>query len=243
MTDKHNKKFLALIPARGGSKRIKGKNTKDFRGHPIIAWSIHAAKISGLFESIIVSTDSEEIADIARLYGASVPFMRSPENSDDHSTIAQVITETRVNLKELGHTFDGICCIYATSPFTTADQLQSGLILMNEEGFDSVFPITQFEYPIQRALHRENNKKISFLNPENISTRSQDLPERYHDAGMWIWLVPQILDKSASLFTKNTGSLIIEPNACQDIDTYTDWEIALIKHRALFRQITPIKTL
>ena len=242
MTTNTEQKYLALIPARSGSKRIEGKNIKDFRGHPIIAWSIYVARMSGLFESVIVSTDCNEIADIALNYGASVPFMRSPETSDDHATILEVIEETYSKFSARGNSFDGICCIYATSPFTTAAQLQDGLVLMNRHGFDSVFPITRFEYPIQRALRRETNKKISFLDSTHVNTRSQDLPERYHDAGMWIWLTPKILENQKSLFSESTGSIVVEPNACQDIDTYIDWEIALSKHRALFQNIEFIDT-
>lgn len=234
MTINNEQKYLALIPARAGSKRIKGKNVKDFRGHPIIAWSIHAAKQSGLFKSVIVSTDCEEIANIALQYGASVPFLRSPENSDDHATIAQVIAETYSKFLALGTSFDSICCIYATSPFTTPAQLKEGITLMNQARLDSVFPVTHFEYPIQRALSRDKKRKISFLEPSHANTRSQDLPQRFHDAGMWLWLKPKILENELTLFTHNTGSVYIQPDACQDIDTEMDWKIALIKHELKF---------
>ncbi len=230
----NNQKYLALIPARSGSKRIKDKNIKDFRGHPIIAWSIHAAKMSGLFKSIIVSTDCEEIADVALQYGASVPFLRSPENSDDYATIAQVIAETYSKFLALGTSFDSICCIYATSPFTTPAQLKEGITLMNQTRLDSVFPVTCFEYPIQRALRRDKNRKISFVDPSHVNTRSQDLPQRFHDAGMWLWLKSKILENELPLFTDNTGSVYVEPDACQDIDTEMDWKIALAKHQLKF---------
>jgi N-acylneuraminate cytidylyltransferase len=229
-----SKKYLALIPARSGSQRIKNKNIKNFRGHPIMAWSIDTALKSDLFDTVMVSTDCGKIAKIATDYGATVPFFRSSQNSDDHATIAQVIEETYSELTKIGKSFDGICCIYATSPFTTVSQLRQGLELMETSGFDSIFPITHFEYPIQRALFKDDNDTVSFVDPQYTQTRSQDLPERFHDAGMWIWINVSKFNGQNSLFTENTGSLFVEPSQCHDIDTEVDWQIAVIKHQLNF---------
>ncbi|MDC1209015.1 pseudaminic acid cytidylyltransferase [Litorivicinus sp.] len=234
MTSNPKKKYLAVIPARGGSKRIKKKNIKKFREHPIIAWSINAAKKSNLFDTVMVSTDCDETALIAKTYGASVPFQRSAVNSDDNATIADALIEVISQYESQNIFFDAVCCLYATAPFITTPQLAQGLDLMTSKHFDSVFPITPFDYPINRALRRKPNGLISFVDSSFVNTRSQDIPESYHDAGMWIWFQPGTLKDQAQFFSENTGSVVIESSACHDIDTETDWRVALIKHEALF---------
>jgi N-acylneuraminate cytidylyltransferase len=223
-------KNLCIIPARGGSKRIPRKNIKDFLGKPIISYSIEAALNSKLFEEVMVSTDDEEIAGIAKEYGAKVPFFRSKKNADDFATTADVLMEVIESYNEISQNFDNICCIYPTAPFTTAKKLIKANLKLEEESLDAVFPVMPFSYPIQRAL-KIGDSKVSFFYPEFENSRSQDLEEAFHDSGQFYFIKTKAFLKNKSIFTANTGGIIINDLEAQDIDNETDWKIAEIKYK------------
>ena len=224
---------VAIIIARGGSKRIPKKNIKVFRGKSIIAYSIETALNSGLFDYVMVSTDDDEIAVIAKRAGAEVPFTRSEKNSDDLSTTADVISEVLNELKTNGKQFDNACCIYPTAPFISKENLSAAYELLIKNKFDSVFPVCSFSYPIQRAL-QVTDSKVSMLLPENINKRSQELQATYHDAGQFYWLNTVSFLKEKKVFTQNSGSIILDELQVQDIDNETDWKIAELKHALLY---------
>jgi N-acylneuraminate cytidylyltransferase len=218
---------LALIPARGGSKRIANKNIRDFLGKPIIAYSIQAAIDSGLFNEIMVSTDSDEIADIAVRFGAKVPFLRSQENSNDFATLADVVDEVKKEYNTQNKSFDNICCILPTAPLITVSNLKKAYELLINNNVDSVRPVVRFSYPIQRAVKMiEGN--ISLFYPEYQDTRSQDLEFAYHDSGQFYWM----RSDSGLRGVKKMGFEI--PEICtQDIDSYNDWNLAEHKYNYL----------
>ncbi|MGZ3901277.1 MAG: pseudaminic acid cytidylyltransferase [Bacteroidia bacterium] len=222
-------KNVAIITARGGSKRIPGKNIKAFLGKPIIAYSIKTALESGLFDYIMVSTDDDAIAKIAKEQGAEVPFKRSNKNSDDYSTTADVIIEVIDSLKKDGKEFENACCIYPTAPFITTETLNSAYKLLLEKKLDTVFPVCAFSYPIQRALSL-HDFKTSMMWPENLNKRSQDLEPAYHDAGQFYWININAFLKEKTVFTNNTGSIVLDELQVQDIDNETDWKIAELKY-------------
>lgn len=221
---------IAIIPARGGSKRIKKKNIKPFLGKPIIAYGIESAIKSGLFDKVMVSTDSVEIANIAKQYGADVPFMRSLKNSDDHATTVDVLIEVIEAYIQRGENIEEACCIYATAPFVSTNDLQKTYQLLIDEQFDVVFPVLQYSFPIQRALKLDNNR-MKMFHPELKTTRSQDLEKSYHDSGQFYWFKTlQVLTKR-NLWTDNTGVIVLNEMDAHDIDTEEDWEIAEFKYR------------
>ncbi|MDO9001528.1 MAG: pseudaminic acid cytidylyltransferase [Bacteroidota bacterium] len=224
---------VAIIIARGGSKRIPRKNIKLFRGKPIIAYSIESALNSGLFDYVMVSTDDDEIAEVAKKSGAQVPFIRSKKNSDDFSTTADVIIEVLNDLKNNGKQFDNVCCIYPTAPFITKQTLSDAYHLLISDKFESVFPVCPFSYPIQRALD-VTDSKVTMIIPENLNKRSQDLNPTYHDAGQFYWLRTEKFLREKKVFTQNSGSIILNELQVQDIDNETDWKIAELKHSILF---------
>ena len=219
-------KVLAIIPARGGSKRIPGKNIKNFYGKPIIAYPIQAALDSGFFDTVMVSTDSDQIANVAKQYGAEVPFMRSNKNADDYSTTADVLLEVLESYKAKQNLeFDYLCCIYPTAPFTTADLLKEGYHTMIKNDFDSVFPVLQYSFPIQRAMRIEEGK-LQMRQPGHLNSRSQDLVPYYHDSGQFYWLnIPRFLEQKV-MWGKNTGMIQLSEMDAHDIDTLEDWAIA-----------------
>lgn len=225
-------KNIAIIPARGGSKRIPRKNIKDFLGKPIIAYSIEAALNSGVFDEIMVSTDDKEIADIARKYGAKVPFYRSPKTSNDTATTADVLIEVVNEYKKTGQDFDYACCIYPCAPFINPQKIKEGFILIKEKNADNAMPIVQFSYPIQRALKIESNR-LEMISPDNINARTQDLIPTYHDAGQYYWFNVNRFLQNKSLFSANTIAIITPESEVQDIDTEEDWEIAELKYKIL----------
>jgi len=225
-------KKVAIIPARGGSKRIPRKNIRAFLGKPIIAYSIQAAMESKLFDEVMVSTDDDEIASIAVAYGASVPFLRSKSNADDFATTVDVLVEVLQAYKNVGKEFDAGCCIYPTAPLASHTRIRQGWEMLSEKDYDTVFPVTRFGYPIWRALQMTNNK-ISMIWPEHLTKRSQDLPVAYHDAGQWYWFrVKQLLD-SKLLWTNNTFGVEIDELEVQDIDNEIDWKLAEMKYGLL----------
>jgi pseudaminic acid cytidylyltransferase len=223
---------VAIITARGGSKRIPRKNIKDFLGKPIIAYSIETALGSGLFNYVMVSTDDDEIAEVAKKYGAEVPFIRSKQTSDDFTGTADVVLEVLRDLQKSGKQFENACCIYPTAPFINKQTLNESYKLLTDKKFDSVFPVCSFSYPIQRALEI-NNSKTTMVWEENLNKRSQDLPVRYHDAGQFYWMHIESFLTAKKLFTQNTGSVILDELQVQDIDNETDWKLAELKYSLL----------
>lgn len=215
---------LAIITARGGSKRIPRKNIKDFMGKPMIAYAIDACKDSGIFDEIMVSTDDEEIATVAKSLGASVPFMRSAKNSDDYATTNDVLTEVLTQYKERGINPATICCIYPCVPFLDGEILRLAYDEFKSSGADGLTPVVKFSFPIQRAF-RIANGFLEYREPENAPKRSQDLEPMYHDAGMFYF------HKGDKLDGKNIIPYIIDESVAQDIDTMDDWNMAQIKFK------------
>ena len=230
--DGEKMKNIAIITARGGSKRIPKKNIKDFCGKPIIAYSIEAALDSRAFDEVMVSTDSEEIAGIAERYGAAVPFMRSEAASNDYATTADVLAEVLAEYKKLGREFDTMCCIYPTAPFVTAGKLKDAAELFKGSGCDSLMTVVRFGFPTQRALLIDNGL-IRWQYPENALKRSQDFEPVYHDCGQFYICDTKIFLKTHSLVTENTMPFIIPDEEVQDIDNMSDWLIAEAKYRVL----------
>ncbi|MBI9112688.1 pseudaminic acid cytidylyltransferase [Maridesulfovibrio ferrireducens] len=226
---------VAIIPARGGSKRIKNKNVKMFSGNPIMHYSIKAAIDSKLFDQVIVSTDSELIANTAKDLGASVPFMRPAELSDDHTATAPVITHTLEWLLKNGFNPEFACCIYATAPFVRTTDLIEGFKLVKEGKTSSSFAVTSFPFPIQRALKITSDDQLEMFWPEHENTRSQDLPEAYHDAGQFYWINCQSFIKEPRFYTNESRPVILPRHLVQDIDTLEDWETAEFMYKLLNR--------
>ena len=221
---------LAVIPARGGSKRIPGKNVRPFCGRPIIAYSIQAALESGAFERVVVSTDDEEIARVAREHGAEVPFVRPAELSDDHTGTGPVVAHAA---EALGVLDEGlVCCIYATAPFVTAADLLRGREVLEGEGADFAFSVTSYAFPIQRAL-RVNGARVQMFDPGAFATRSQDLEEAWHDAGQFYWGTAAAWRSGKPLFTPDAAAVPLPRHRVQDIDTEEDWARAELMFRAL----------
>ena len=219
---------LAIIPARGGSKRIPRKNIREFLGKPIIAYSIEIANKSNLFEEVMVSTDYKEIAVIAQNYGAKVPFMRSKNTSNDFATLADVIDEVKDAYLKIGRDFKNICCILPTAPLITEEILIKGFDLLIKKNADSVRPVVRFSYPIQRALKIKDGKTEMFY-PQFKTTRSQDLEPAYHDAGQFYWMTYE-----TSLRGLNKFGFEISEMEAQDIDSVQDWVLAEIKYKYRF---------
>lgn len=219
---------IAIITARGGSKRIPRKNIRPFLGKPIIAYVIDAALQSGLFSEVMVSTDDVEIANIAQEYGASVPFFRTAKTADDFATTAAVLYEVLAQYKQQGKTFDYACCLYPTAPFVTPDLLNRAFSTLTEKQFDTVYPVQLFSFPIQRAvLLRDSN--VQWFQPEHALTRSQDLEPTYHDAGQFYFFNVASFQQSKRLVTDNSGGIVISEMAAHDIDTEADWQVAEFK--------------
>jgi len=223
---------VAIITARGGSKRIPFKNIKPFYGKPIIAYSIEAAINSGIFDEVMVSTDDLKIAGIAKNYGAILPFMRSKQTSDDHSTTSDVLNEVLRAYDEEGKKFMYACCIYPTAPFVTYDKLKAAFQLLKDFKADSVVPVTKFSFPIWRSFKMEGNK-ISYNWPEFAPKRSQDLPPAFHDCGQFYFFKCDEFLKTGKLVTDNTIGLEVPESEVQDIDNEEDWKIAEMKYDLL----------
>uniref|UniRef100_UPI00404964CF pseudaminic acid cytidylyltransferase n=1 Tax=Flavobacterium sp. TaxID=239 RepID=UPI00404964CF len=223
---------IAIIPARGGSKRIPRKNIRDFLGKPIISYSIETAIQSGLFKEVMVSTDDEEISNVALQYGANIPFFRSSENSNDFSTTFDVIEEVINSYNKIGDTFDNICCIYPCAPFCSISNLKETYALLTDRGFDTVFPVVQYSTPIQRALSVMNDK-VSIINSNFQNFRSQDLVPSFFDAGQFYWINNDVVFNQKIMFTDNSGCITIDELNAHDIDNEIDWKIAELKYRFL----------
>lgn len=217
---------LAVIPARGGSKRILRKNIKPFGGKPMIAWSIAAAKQSGCFDRIIVSTDDSEIAQLAKAHGADVPFVRPPELSDDHAGTIPVIAHAVAWQNQHGAQALDVCCIYATAPFVQGADIQRGLSVMQASGALYAFSVTSYAFPIQRAIRITPEQRVAMFQPEHFHTRSQDLEEAWHDAGQFYWGKASAWLASKPLFTHDAAPVRLSRHLVQDIDTLEDWHRA-----------------
>jgi len=222
-------KNISIIPARGGSKRIPRKNIRNFLGKPIIAYSIEAAHKSGLFTEIMVSTDDPEIAQIAKQYGAKVPFFRSQQTANDFATIAEVVEEVLLTYQKQGQKFDNVCCILATAPLIKPERIKEAYNLMLNQNFDAVFPIVRFSYPIQRAL-RFVEGRVAMFEPDNYAKRSQDLEPTYHDSGQFYWMRVDEFFKQKRFFAKNAGAIVLPETEVQDIDVEEDLKIAELKY-------------
>lgn len=214
---------IAIIPARGGSKRIPRKNIKDFCGKPMIAWSIEVAKASGLFDHVIVSTDDNEIAEVAKQWGAEVPFMRPAELSNDYTGTTEVIAHATQWALDRGLEVDAVCCIYATAPFVQVDDLQRGWEALDSGDWAYAFTVTDFAAPIFRSFKQASDGGIEMFFPEHFSTRSQDLPIALHDAGQFYWGRPVAWVEGARVFDRHSIPIIIPRWRVQDIDNEEDW--------------------
>ncbi|HTN20539.1 MAG TPA: pseudaminic acid cytidylyltransferase [Pelobium sp.] len=223
-------KRIAIIPARGGSKRIPRKNIKVFFGEPIISYSIKAAINSGLYDEVMVSTDDETIANVATKYGAKIPFIRSAQTSDDFATTADVINEV-INWYEKNseERFEQGTCIYACAPFVNADLLKESFDILNTTKSDCVFPVIRYSHPIQRAFILNEEKKISIINDVNSDLRSQDLKPAFHDAGMFYSFDIKSFKQKKSLRTEDTFGIEISELNAHDIDSEDDWKLAELK--------------
>lgn len=222
---------LAVIPARGGSKRVPRKNVKAFCGRPMIAWSISAAIESGCFDRIIVSTDDDEIAAVAVGLGAEVPFRRPARLADDVTPTVPVVAHA-VEWQQQSASVSQVCCVYATAPFIRPEDLRAGLALL-DDGVDYVFPATTYDFPIQRGIRVDAAGRVSMLHPEHLETRSQDLEEAYHDAGQFYWGHATTWLTGRPIFGDRSRVLRLPRHRVQDIDTSEDWERAELIFRAL----------
>jgi pseudaminic acid cytidylyltransferase len=229
---------LAVIPARGGSKRIPRKNIKPFGGLPMIAWSIRAAIQSQCFDRIIVSTDDAEIAQVALAHGAEVPFVRPPELSDDHTGTIPVIAHAIEWQNQNGAKASKACCIYATAPFVQASDLQRGLHVLQTTGAEYAFSVTSYASPIQRAMRITPEQRVQMFQPEYFGTRSQDLEEAWHDAGQFYWGKAEAWLAQKPLFSPDAAPVPLPRHRVQDIDTPDDWEWAEWMLKAL-TQVQP----
>jgi pseudaminic acid cytidylyltransferase len=223
---------IAIITARGGSKRIPRKNIKDFLGQPIIKYSIDTALTAGLFDEVMVSTDDAEIAEVAKKYGATVPFLRSDETANDHATTAEVLTEVLQKYRDGGQEFQYACCIYPTAPFVTPVVLRQAFSILVDKNADSVIPVTRFSFPIWRSFKLVDGR-LEYNWPENEKKRSQDLPPAFHDCGQFYFFRTEKFLETKSLVSKDSYSLELAESQVQDIDTEEDWKIAELKYQLL----------
>lgn len=228
-------KTIAIITARGGSKRIPRKNIKDFCGKPILAYSIEAAVQSGVFDTVMVSTDDVEIAQTAEKYGAQVPFLRSEETSSDHATTSDVIWEVLSEYEKRGRHFDMACCLYPTAPFVTAEKLKDAVGRLSACDADTLIPVVAFSYPPQRALIMREGR-LAPKYPEYLDSRSQDLEPHYHDVGQFIVFRTEAFRKNRRLMVGNILPLVVSEMEVQDIDNPADWKIAEMKYRLMLEK-------
>lgn len=225
--------IVAVIPARGGSKRIPRKNIKLFCGKPMIAWSIEAAVESGCFDRVVVTTDDAEIAAVAKEWGADVPFIRPAELSDDFTGTIPVIAHAVDWLKAQNLQPKAVCCLYATAPFVQAGDLQRGLKILCEQDVDYAFSMTSYAFPIQRAIRLTSDGRVNMFNPEHFNTRSQDLEEAYHDAGQFYWGSANAWLQHRPIFSEKAAPVFLPRHRVQDIDTPEDW----LRAEAMFKAL------
>ena len=226
---------IAIITARGGSKRIPGKNIKEFLGKPIICYSIEAALTSGIFDEVMVSTDDEQIADIAKKTGAAVPFMRSDKTADDYATTDDVLMEVLETYEKNGRTFDYMACIYPTAPFVTAEKLKSAIGLLKEKDADGVMPVVRFSFPPQRGMVVHDDKLV-YRYPENAMKRSQDLETMYHDCGQFYCYNVERYMACRGDLPNGYVPIIVPETEVQDIDNFSDWKLAEMKYKMMMEK-------
>jgi len=224
---------VAIIPARGGSKRIPRKNIKLFHGKPMIAYSIEAAIASGCFDKVIVSTDDAEIAAVAKAHGAEIPFLRPAQISDDYATTMDVMAHAIQWCEQNGWNIDIACCLYATAPFVTPFYLQEGLKTLEKEECEFAFSATSYPFPIQRAIKLSDNGEVEMFFPENELVRSQDLKDAYHDAGQFYWGKKSAFLEQKAIFSAHSRVVLLPRSCAQDIDTKEDWDVAEVLYAAL----------
>ena len=224
---------VAIIPARGGSKRIPRKNVKDFCGKPMIAHSIEAALAAGCFDRVIVSTDDSEIAEVAQAYGAEVPFIRPEELSNDHAGTIAVIQHAVNWLIEQGAAPEFFCCLYATAPFITPEAIKKGLQQLEDTNAAYAFSATSYAFPIQRAFRIKPSLGVEMFEPKQFNTRSQDLEEAYHDAGQFYWGTKEAWLTEKIIFGSESTPVILPRHRVQDIDTPEDWQRAELLFKAM----------
>ena len=222
---------ICIIPARGGSKRLPGKNTKDFFGKPVISYAIECAQQTNLFDTIFVSTDCELIARIARDSGAEVPFMRSIETADDHASTLAVLKEVINEFEKREVQYKRLLCMYPVTPLTTPENIMQGLHALEKAPNSLVFPVLEYGHPIWRAISIENGQ-ASRLWDDNTAKRTQDLKPTYHDAGQWYWMQSENILNEDSLGDLPISPVIIDETKAQDVDTYSDWKMLELKYRA-----------
>ncbi len=227
-------KNLCIIPARGGSKRIPRKNIKSFMGKPIMAYSIEAALESSIFDEVMVSTDDEEFADVAKKYGASVPFLRSEATANDYATTVDVLLEVIETYKQRGMVFDTICCLYSTAPFVTSERLKEAYSKLTDK-VDACFTMVEYSYPIQRSLRINETGLVEMKYPEHLKSRTQDLDKVYHDAGQFYFVKTKTLLEEKTVWCKCTAPLVLSELEVQDLDTLTDWQLAEMKYELLHK--------
>lgn len=227
---------LAIIPARGGSQRIPRKNIKLFGGLPMIAWSIRAALTSHCFDRVIVSTDDQEIAQVAQLYGAETPFIRPAELSDHHTGTIPVVAHAIDWQNTHDRSVDEVCCIYATAPFIQANDIQRGHAILQSSEAEYAFSVTSYAFPIQRAIRITPHQRVQMFQPEHFNKRSQDLVEAWHDAGQFYWGKAQAWLVQKPLFTEDAAPVPIPRYRVQDIDTPEDWERAEWIYKSMTQQ-------
>ncbi|MCI9175131.1 MAG: pseudaminic acid cytidylyltransferase [Lachnospiraceae bacterium] len=231
-----DKKILGIIPARGGSKRIPGKNIRNFCGKPILAYSIEAALGTGLFEEVMVSTDSEEIAGTARRYKAAVPFLRSEDASGDYATTAEVLLEVLADYRKQGRTFDYMACIYPTAPFVTAKKLTEAFRILEQTKAAAVLPVAAFSYPPQRGYIVKDGR-LEMKWKENYRMRSQDLEPLYHDCGQfYLYEVDRFLEQKGQI-TEGIVPIFVDELEMQDIDRESDWKLAELKYEIMCQRV------
>jgi pseudaminic acid cytidylyltransferase len=228
---------VAIIPARGGSKRVPRKNVSDFCGKPMIAWSIEAALASDCFDRVVVSTDDDEISAVARSLGAELPFVRPAALSDDHAGILPVMAHAVRWLQRrnrvTGRRFDRACCIFATAPFMQPEDLRTGLSVLEAQYVDYAFTVTSYAYPIQRAVRLTARGRIEMMQPDGFDARSQDFEEAYHDAGQFYWGTADAWLEQRPLFGGGAAPVILPRHRVHDIDTPEDWTRAELIFKAL----------
>lgn len=227
---------IAVIPARGGSKRIPRKNIKAFGGKPMIAWAIQAAVDSGMFSHIVVSTDDTEIATIAKEYGALVPFSRPPSLSDDLTPTVPVISHAIEECQKLGWEIESVCCIYPCVPFLEAQDLVNAYSIMQRKDSEFVYPVTGYVHPVQRAMRQLESGQMEFIDAASELTRTQDLEETFHDAGQFYWGKATAWLAQKKMHSGGLGMII--PNwRVVDIDNLDDWKRAEILSQTLKKRL------
>ena len=229
------KKRIAIVTARGGSKRIPGKNIRPFCGKPVLVYSVEAALGSGLFDEVMVSTDSQAIAETARAAGAQVPFLRSSETAGDFATTEQVLLEVLEGYRVRGQAFEVVCCLYPTAPFVTAEKLKEAAALLEVSGADSVVPVVRYSFPPQRAFVVRGGLTV-MKHPEHASARSQDLEPYFHDCGQFYLMRTDRFLKKRQIFTDRTVSIEMPETEVQDIDNETDWKLAELKYQMMKKE-------